>query len=667
LKCLWETAHLSSMSDVDDFEIWLGRIGGSGRSADLFTNRVRRAVNLAGGMRRARGGRASGFTGARIGRGSSIGTVLASRRRSDPLARRVIVKASIVRLGQKGLARASAHMRYLQRDGTTRSGERGHLYSANEDRAEGRALIERGAGDRHQFRFIVSPEDGSEYEDLKPLVRRLMDQAAEDLGTRLDWVAVDHFNTGHPHAHVIVRGKDDKGKDLVIARDYITHGFRERATELVKLDLGPRTEHEIALSARHEIDQKRFTGIDRELIATADQDNIVTIHARDPVRQDLRIARLRRLEQMGLAEDLKAGNWRLDPDLEPTLRKIGMRGDIIRQMNAELRDLVPERSLADQVVYEPDHGQGARLVGRVVSSGLSDEHADRHYVILDGIDGRSHYVDIGHAELDVGNGAIVEVMPRLAEAREVDRTVARIAAANGGRYTPDLHLAYDRAAQYEYAKAHERRLEAIRRATGGVSREPNGTWNIAPDHVERAAAYERRLSDRNPVEIETLSHRPLEKLAGTDGATWLDRELISQAPENLGRGFGAEVQSAMQQRLRWLLAEGLAESQGEEILLRANLVATLQQRQLRRVAATLSRETGLDFKEARTGAHIEGVFRRAVQVGDRKFAVIERSRDFTLVPWRPTIERERGNQIGGIMRDDSFSWRRSRDRGLEIS
>ncbi len=77
-----------------------------------------------------------------------------------------------------------------------------------------------------------------------------MDRMEQDLGTKLDWVAVDHFNTGHPHTHIVVRGKDDKGADLVIARDYMTTGIRERAAELVDLDLGPRTDREIAQALR---------------------------------------------------------------------------------------------------------------------------------------------------------------------------------------------------------------------------------------------------------------------------------------------------------------------------------------------------------------------------------------------------------------------------------
>jgi len=66
-----------------------------------------------------------------------------------------------------------------------------------------------------------------------------MEQMEKDLGTQLDWVAVDHYNTAHPHTHIVLRGKDDKGDDLIIAREYIAHGMRERAAEIVSLDLGP--------------------------------------------------------------------------------------------------------------------------------------------------------------------------------------------------------------------------------------------------------------------------------------------------------------------------------------------------------------------------------------------------------------------------------------------
>lgn len=114
-----------------------------------------------------------------------------------------------MRRAGKGTGAAAAHLKYLKRDGTTREGECGSLYSAELDAADGKAFLERANEDRHQFCFIVAPEDGAEYEDLKPLIRRLMTQAEKDLGTKLDWIAVDHFNTGHPHSHILVRRRHD--------------------------------------------------------------------------------------------------------------------------------------------------------------------------------------------------------------------------------------------------------------------------------------------------------------------------------------------------------------------------------------------------------------------------------------------------------------------------
>src|SRR3546814_7005620 len=122
--------------------------------------------------------------------------------------------------------------------------------------------LEQASDDRHQFRIIVSPEDGVEYDDLKPLTRRLMARVEEDLGTNLDWVAVDHHNTGHPHTHIIVRGKDERGKDLIIARDYISRGLRERACELVDLDFGPRPDNAIEQRLRAEVAQERITSLE---------------------------------------------------------------------------------------------------------------------------------------------------------------------------------------------------------------------------------------------------------------------------------------------------------------------------------------------------------------------------------------------------------------------
>src|ERR1700680_747979 len=116
--------------------------------------------------------------------------------------------------------------------------------------------------DRHYFRFIVSPEDAVELESLRTFTRELMADAERDLGTRLDWVAVDHWDTDNPHVHVLLRGKQEDGQDLVINPDYIRSGVRDRAQARVSLELGPRSEREISAALAREVEAERWTGLD---------------------------------------------------------------------------------------------------------------------------------------------------------------------------------------------------------------------------------------------------------------------------------------------------------------------------------------------------------------------------------------------------------------------
>ncbi|CDX12614.1 conserved hypothetical protein [Mesorhizobium plurifarium] len=645
----------------DEFKPKLGKIGSRGSKAGKrFASQVRAAINRAGG-RAELGGR---FTGGRVGRGGAVAALLKSRDRYAFRQRRVVVKARVVKLAGKGAGGARAHLRYLQRDGVTRQGEPGELYGPDSDCVDGKDFTDRAGGDRHQFRFIVAAEDGIEYEDLKSLTRRLMAQMEEDLGTKLDWVAVDHFNTGHPHTHIIVRGKDDRGENLVIAREYISAGLRERASELVSLDLGPRTDREIELCLRQEMEQERFTSIDRQLLRMRDREGLVATDGRDAFRQTLHQGRLRKLERMGLAEEVAPGRWRLDDGLEATLRRLGERGDIIKTMHRELTSKGIARSAADYIVYDAEQN-AEPIVGRVVARGLADEIQDRHYLIVDGLNGKSLYIDIGKGEATepTPDGCLVRVAPRNTEPRQVDRTIADIAAANGGRYNVDIHLRHDPSATERFAETHVRRLEAIRRATGGVERRPDGTWIIAPDHLRRVADYERRRATAEPVVVDKLSPMPLEKQVGFDGVTWLDRKLVSNELAALcDSGFGREVREAQIQRRQWLVAQGLAHEEQDRTVYRANLISILRQRELNRVAGQLSSELGLSYFEARPGDRLGGKVVRSVDLASGKYALIEKSREFTLVPWRPTLHRHIGKEVSGVVGGEWISWAVGRQR-----
>jgi type IV secretory pathway VirD2 relaxase len=319
----------------DDVHVRLGRIRDrrTGKPKP-FVHQVLRAAKKAGsgevGGRRLAGSGRSGF-----GRGRSA----FSRSRLFSPQRRVIVKARIVRGGSRGARSAplTAHLSYLKRDGVTLDGARGRMFDAGGDDADDRAFAERCGEDRHHFRFIISPDDAGEMSDLRAFTRDLATQMEADLGTRLDWIAIDHWNTDNPHVHLLVRGVADDGRDLVIARDYISCGLRSRAEDLVSLELGPKPEQDIRSALERDVDAERWTKLDTAIRLEADETGIIDLRpveagAGDPQIRRLMVGRLQRLERMGLASPVGPSRWTLSSDAEPILRDLAVRGDIIKTM-----------------------------------------------------------------------------------------------------------------------------------------------------------------------------------------------------------------------------------------------------------------------------------------------------------------------------------------------
>ena len=283
------------------------------------------------------------------------------------MSRRVTIKTLLVNQRNASPQSLAKHLRYIERDGAGRDGEPGRAYGPQTDEADLDAFKERADDDRHHFRFIVSPEDGAELDDLRTYTRHLVNRMEADLGTRLDWVAVDHWNTDNPHTHLIVRGRDDTGKDLIIAGDYIAHGFRHRAAELATEWLGPRTELEIQQTLQREVEKERWTSLDRTLQREAGEDGRVQIERFNEPRLQrqrlLLIGRLQRLQRLGLADEVQPGTWAIHADAEKTLRALGERGDIIRTMQRAMSG--QPRELA---VFEPGD-DGRTVIGRVAGKG----------------------------------------------------------------------------------------------------------------------------------------------------------------------------------------------------------------------------------------------------------------------------------------------------------
>lgn len=572
-------AALKAMSE-DDFQLRIGRIRSrpSG-GAKTFVGQALAAAQRAGGLLRRGSSRNSTF-----GRGR------AASLRASPAApfgrtRGAVVKARVVRAGP-GRAPLARHMHYLQREGVTQDGEHGRLFDAAGDEADGASFAERCEGDRHHFRFIVSPDDAERLSDLKAYTRDLMRQAETDLGTRLDWVAVDHWNTAHPHLHILVRGRTDQGGDLVISRDYIAAGLRARAGQLVELELGPRTDHEIRRQLQAQIDADRWTPLDRSLAQGVGDDGLIDVRrgeGRDPLHS-VRVGRLQKLGRLGLADERRPGRWRLAPDAEPTLRALGQQQDVIARLHRALSHHGdPDLSRA---VLDGEAG----VVGRLAARGLDNELRGSAYAVIEGLDGRPHHVrlgDLDHAG-DAPVGAVVEVRSQ--------------------------------------------------------------TWG------ER----------RSRTLLRVRSDLDLQAQVRADGATWLDRQLVGTRPDSLGSGgFADEVRDALSQRADHLAGRGLARRAGARWIFARDLLETLRADELAVVADRLAQETGRMRRAVSSDGAVSGTYARRLDLASGRFAMLEDGLGFTLVPWRPDMDRHLGQRIEGVMRPgQGIAWNFAPKRGL---
>ncbi len=509
-----------------------------------------------------------------------------------------------------------------------------------------------------------------------------MRQMERDLETRLDWIAVDHHNTGHPHTHVIVRGVTDEGKDLNIAGDYIAHGVRQRASELVTLELGPQSAIDVARKLAGEVDAERLTRLDKMLIAEQREEGVVDLRpgegASYPIRENrpLLIGRAKRLERYGLATEIEPGRWVVAERTEATLKELGERGDIIKTMHRALADHgLAQAHGADQYLL---HGErlGEPITGRVLGKGLAgDEMGERVYLIVDGVDGRVHHLEFAdpRAVENVGRSMIVEAAPLVAAPRAADRNIALVAQSEGGVYRPSQHLesirdSFERQGKdpEAFVRFHVRRLETLRRS-GHVERLDADHWRVPGDIVERGMRYDLSRGGGSPS-IRVLSTLDLEAQIGSDGATWLDRELVASGPTPIVQaGFGREIAEALERRKGLLIERGYADClPGGQFRAHDSVLERLERNEINRAGRALAAERGLTFKETNLGDYVSGKLVGATNLASRRFAMIDDGLGFSLVPWQAVLDKRLDQHITGVLRVGGIDWDFSKKRGLGL-
>lgn len=526
---------------------------------------------------------------------------------------RVIVKSRFVRHHSaiNGLKSLRDHCGYFTRKGVADIGhDTAEIYNGA-GRVEAGSLdgwLQNAAGDRHHFRFIVSPENSRNL-DLTAFTRDLVEQLERDLGTRLDYLAVNHFNTDTPHAHLIVRGVDDTGKDLVISRDYIANGVRNRAREIATGHLGPRSELELKKGITREVDREAFTSLDRDLKTLAAQYPEGAIDLRiNPGRESAfaafrraaRAQRLKFLESLGLATETSPGVWKVREECEKTLRELGMRNDIIKIMH---RSLAPGNNQEKQI-YDSRRPDQKNITGVVVEKGLSDELHDNKYLIVSATDTRLYYVPLSSKseapEHSAKLGNIVTISPggQGGGLRTADRKIIAIAAANNGIYSPETHrrqvnkyrLPHGVTVE-QYLENYRKRLHALERR-GLVGRVGEASWRVP-------AGLEKRLRDRGGsyAKITLESADDFARQVHSPSPTWLDRELAAgRLPQGTEAGstFTRELDRAKAQRIATLMQRGIASRTGQGFTLRRDFVEQMDKERPRNGLKPGRKDRGLD-------------------------------------------------------------------------
>lgn len=423
---------------------------------------------------------------------------------SNPRAQRVTAKMLSRFHGSKSGSGLARHVNYLTRDSASKDGERGSFFGAQEDKLDGKVITKEWEGDRHHFRLILSPENGYDIADMRAYVRDVMQRIERDTGTKLDWIGIEHHNTDNPHAHILFRGKDEQRQDLILRREYIGHGIRQRASEAATDLLGLRTEREIEQARQNEVQAQRFTSLDRTIERHMDEKHVIDAAPDAKIgwrRSDrpLVIARLQWLESMDLAEKVRGTKWKLEPDFKQQLMDLGAHHDIIKQLYS---------SLGNQSMYVLREPITQPISGEVVAFGRVDEITDQRFIVIREESGSMRYAKVreGEAYQSLNIGEVAELGRAAQEHREIVQEFVEQAKTNGGIYSTTRHLDHllDHAdGDTGWQRAHDTSNNAERLAERwagkpgtGISRRDDGDYGVDVAEFEQ---FMGKQADREAI------------------------------------------------------------------------------------------------------------------------------------------------------------------------
>lgn len=547
----------------------------------------------------------------------------------------------------KAKRRLAQHIRYLERSGVGIDGGKPEMLASKGtlQAKELQDLVREWSQDRHHFRFIISPEDGHAI-DLPSFTKELIEKMEREVGTKLEWLAVPHYNTDNPHIHLLIRGKTDKGHDLVLSRDFIKDRFREHAEDLATQILGPKTELERKAKFQRSLTQDRFVSLDRTLISDANKgkNNLIEIPPRCHLKREWvkqlnqdKLTRLQHLKGLGLASEVTSGFWSISPELERNLRALSKRREIVARVHNVLKDKAKNRNIE---IVQNAEDLARDVVGEVLSKGLVNELFDKKFVVLE-----SDRSSLLYAELSTFSevegfesfpGALIRL--RKQEKWRADRFILSFSKENAGEFDSSKFLEFidssvkkktrtlpDDLTPEEYTETFIERCKTLTRL-GVIAEKRDHVWVIPLDLVERVQdTYKKLGQDPNHLQLQVESYFSIGDQTERIGATWLDKELVKPTyREAFTRGKLKEsVEAAIEKRRRW------HEERSQQIS--GTLISKLQLREVDMAAGRLLNNLGQKLS-LELNKSARGRLRRYELLSDGYYAIITSENGFYYLP-----------------------------------
>ena len=266
--------------------------------------------------------------------------------------------------------------KYLTREGTDRDGNAAKLFGTDLEEYKKNMVGK-------NFRIFLSPESLSV--DTEILARQFVEKLEKQTGYKFYWQGACHFNTAHPHAHLLINGVDKQGRKVNIPRDIVKTFMRETARDLCTKQIGLRTQRDLDREKEQELVAQRFTKLDSYIQEISEEHGGKRVPVAEPFKDKERVlARLETLRKLKLCTYENNG-YTLKKDWQEDL-KANSKYSVYLKAREELQ-------YSDSSAMKTYTGEQGLVTGKVTKIYRTDDDAsDNHVVVLEALDGKAYFV-----------------------------------------------------------------------------------------------------------------------------------------------------------------------------------------------------------------------------------------------------------------------------------